>query len=89
MNEPLVIPKYIIRELERASKYAQKSRQCASIFEKWLDRAIRDNYSAPERLDFFKNLDEFTIIKHGGTVDIDALESAVNIRIDCKITTAL
>jgi hypothetical protein len=89
MQKQLIIPKYVVRELERTAIYARRTRECAKFFEKWLENSLKSHYNITESLDFFKNLDEFTVIKHGNAPDIEGLENVINTRIDLKLTKPL
>ena len=61
-----------------------KSRECAGFFEKWIEKSVGGMYSHDDLLDLFKNLDELTIIKHGGEVNIESLENTLNNWIDAN-----
>ncbi|MCL1832430.1 MAG: hypothetical protein FWG45_05920 [Oscillospiraceae bacterium] len=89
MKKPLVIPRYVAKELERTAIYARRTRQCAEFFEKWLEKALSEHYDSAQTLDFFKNFDEFTVIKHGNNPNIEELENVINTRIDLNLTKSL
>jgi hypothetical protein len=84
MKKPLIIPKYMIRELERAAYYSRKSRECTGFFEKWIEKSVGNFYSHDEQLDLFKSLDELTVIKYGGEVNTESLENTLNNWIDAN-----
>jgi len=87
MQGDIKIPKYIQKELQRASDYTNKMNDCIGKFEEWVKTNVDENFdfellratalnSSPNDCRF--QTEALTEIEYGGEVDVDALERTIN-----------
>lgn len=93
MGKAIKLPQYIIRELQKANDYANKSRNCVEEFEKWVLKNVDEDFSfdvlrATEYGEFdesSKNQTEaLTELEYGNGVDVYDIEQAINAWINRK-----
>lgn len=84
MNEYIRIPKYIEKELQKASDYVNKSSKCIQKFENWVLQNVREDFDfsvlrlTEDQSDEIYQTEALTEIEYGNDVDIDALERTIN-----------
>ena len=77
------IPKYIEKELEKASEYANKSHRSIDKFMEWVINNVDENFDFDYLRaivdDISKSTEALTEIEYGNEVDIGELERVLNI----------
>ena len=78
------LPKYIVKELYKASDYAQMVDKCISKFEQWVKENVDENFDFDALRAMSYEIGEkfqteaLTDIEHGTGVDAEEIEKVLN-----------
>jgi len=83
--EEIKLPKYIVKELSKASDYVNKSNKCIEKFEQWVKENVDENFdfdtlrAMSHEIDDELQTEALTEVEYGNGISEDEIERVLNV----------